>query len=113
MGQLYCHTKTAVGHHAALRFTRINASLQSYRLQTIKRVAQTLIEFTKKNVPSIRSETVTEGRLSKSRGVGFMSLQEILFGRKIGRLKKTKTGGPTCKARFRSTRRCRSDAGLT
>jgi hypothetical protein len=26
---------------------------------------------------------------------------------------KTKTGGPTCKARFRSTRRCRSAAGLT
>jgi len=34
------------------------------------------------------------------RAAGFLSLQEILFGRKIGRLKKTKTGGAACKARF-------------
>jgi hypothetical protein len=42
------------------------------------------------------------------RAVGFLFLQEILFGRKIDRLKKPKTGGATCKAGFRSTRRCRS-----
>src|ERR1700676_2613519 len=46
------------------------------------------------------------------RAVGFLFLQEILFGRKIDRLKKTKTGGATCKARFRSTRRCRSPGSL-
>ncbi len=46
------------------------------------------------------------------RAVGFLSLQEISFGRKIGRLKKPKTGGATCKVRFRSTRRCRGLGGL-
>jgi hypothetical protein len=46
------------------------------------------------------------------RTAGFLSLQEILFGRKIGRLKKSKTGGAACKARFRSTRRCRSLGSL-
>jgi len=46
------------------------------------------------------------------RAVGFLSLQEILFGRKIGRLKNQKREGATCKARFRSTRRCRSLGSL-
>ena len=56
-------------------------------------------------VAALKKPKQTRGRL--------LSLREILFGRKIGVSKKVKTGGPTCKARFRSTRRCRSAAGLT
>jgi hypothetical protein len=84
MGQLCCHTELP----AVLRRTRINCALQSHWLQTIKRLART------------------------KRAAGFLYLQEILLGRKIGRLKKTKTGGAVCKARFGSTWRCRSLGSL-
>jgi len=62
MGQLYCHTKPP-SESRCVTVHPDQCPLQSYRLQTIKRFAQMLIDFTKKNVPSIRSETVTEGRL--------------------------------------------------
>jgi hypothetical protein len=44
--------------------------------------------------------------------VGFV-LAGNLFREEDRRLKKVKTGGPACKARFRSTRRCRGADGLT
>jgi hypothetical protein len=75
------HGTALLSHRASgvLRRTRINCALQSHGLQTIKRLART------------------------KRAAGFLCLQEILLGRKIGRLKKTKTGGAVCEARFGST----------
>ena len=42
-----------------------------------------------------------------------LSLQEPLFGRKIGHLRKAKAGGTTCKTRFRPAKRYRGLYGLT
>jgi len=58
--------------------------------------------------PAFDEQTLCPNR----RAVGLLFLQEILFGRKIDRLKKPKTGDATCKAGFRSTRRCRSLGSL-
>jgi hypothetical protein len=57
--------------------------------QTIKRFAQTLIYFTKKNVPPFQVGNVHRGGPKQTR-CRLLSLQEILFGRKIGVSKKSK-----------------------
>jgi hypothetical protein len=82
----------------------------------IKRFAQTFVDVTEKNVPLVQIGNVHRGGGSKKAETDARSAI-VLAGKLVReedrRLKKVKTGGPTCKVRFRSTRRCRSAAGLT
>jgi hypothetical protein len=91
MGQLDCHTKPPSASHCATvqpdEYAPCNRTSQ-----TVRRFAQTLMMYQRRTFLLLRSETFTEvaAQNAETDGRRLLSLQEILFRRKIGVSKKSK-----------------------
>jgi hypothetical protein len=102
MGQLDCHTKPPSASRCATvqpdEYAPCNRTSQ-----TVRRFAQTLMMYQRRTFLLLRSETFTEVAAQKCRNrrAAVIVLAGNLVPEEDRRLKKVKTGGPTCKARFR------------
>ena len=102
MGQLDCHTKPPSASRCAT-VQPDEYALCNRTSQTVRRFAQTLMMYQRRTFRLLRSETFTEVAAQKCRNrrAAVIVLAGNLVPEEDRRLKKVKTGGPTCKARFR------------